>query len=319
MTAPRRFPRIIAAETLSRESVRGPFSEYPNHILQAEGKDYFWEGVGPLSIKMFLGGTAHYNAGGGSFAVTDESYLVLNHQQTYSIRIESPMPVESFCLFFRAGLAEEVQRTLTRDTDSLLDEPFGATAAPLHFFERTHPHDDLLSPVLSRLRWELESITDASACEPGWVEETMHTVMARLVMRHQAIRREIDSFGDAPSSLRVATREELYRRLHRARDFVVATHHQSPTLDDMARVACLSPNHFLRSFKMLFHETPHQFLTNQRLATACRLLRRTELSVTDICLRVGFVSLGSFSRLFTHHFGISPERFRHKEKPGDFG
>src|SRR4051812_17586136 len=82
-------------------------------ILHARAKEYHWEGSGLLSIKTFSGGCAHYRVGPGYHAVDDASYLVLNRGQTYTVDIESPQPVESFCLFFAAGLVEDVQRAIT--------------------------------------------------------------------------------------------------------------------------------------------------------------------------------------------------------------
>ncbi len=115
---------------------------------------------------------------------------------------------------------------------------------------------------------------------------------------------------EALPALRVATREELYRRLHNARDYIAATYHQPITLDEIARVACLSPTHFLRTFKQLFRQTPHQYLTAQRLRQAQKRLLTTDQSITEICYAVGFESVGSFSWLFRRHTGHSPAHYR---------
>jgi AraC-like DNA-binding protein len=130
--------------------------------------------------------------------------------------------------------------------------------------------------------------------------------MERLLQVHQNVYREMARLPAA----RPATREELYRRLHRVKDYVAASFDQPITLDDIALIAGLSPNHLLRTFKQVFHQTPHQFLTAQRLEHARRLLRSTDRSVTDICLSVGFESLGSFSWLFRRHVGVSPAAYR---------
>src|SRR5258705_3390378 len=81
-------------------------------ILHARAKEYHWEGSGLLSIKTFFGGRAHYRVGPAHHAVDDASYLVLNQGQNYAIDIESRQPVESFCLFFDAGLVYDVQRAI---------------------------------------------------------------------------------------------------------------------------------------------------------------------------------------------------------------
>jgi len=71
---------------------------------------------------------------------------------------------------------------------------------------------------------------------------------------------------------------------------------------------------FLRTFKQIFHLTPHQYLTQLRLEQARKLLTRSDLPVTDICFSVGFESPGSFSWLFRRRVGCSPEAFRRQKR-----
>jgi len=81
------------------------------------------------------------------------------------------------------------------------------------------------------------------------------------------------------------------------------------SIEEAARAANLSSYHFIRRFQAVFGETPHQFRTRERLTTARRLLARGH-SVTDVCLDVGFSSLGSFSALFARKVGISPAAYQ---------
>src|SRR5262249_291233 len=110
--------------------------------------------------------------------------------------------------------------------------------------------------------------------------------------------------------LRAATRAELYRRLHRGRDFIRSCYAQPLRVAQIARVAHLSPFHFQRMFRLAFGQTPMQFLQEQRLAAARRLLLTTDQAVTAVCLAIGFESPGSFSWLFRKRFGVSPRSFR---------
>ena len=73
----------------------------------------------------------------------------------------------------------------------------------------------------------------------------------------------------------------------------------------------MSPYHFIRRFAAAFGETPHQFRTRERMTAAQRLLARGH-SVTEVCLEVGFASLGSFSSLFTRQIGISPAAYQRR-------
>ena len=81
----------------------------------------------------------------------------------------------------------------------------------------------------------------------------------------------------------------------------------------LARSAHVSESHFSRSFKAAFGETPHRYLLTRRIERAKALLRDGELSVTEVCLAVGFTSLGSFSATFTRLVGESPTAYRARE------
>ena len=100
------------------------------------------------------------------------------------------------------------------------------------------------------------------------------------------------------------------RRMLRARDEMDRAYDEPLDVPALARVAMTSEAHFIRTFKATFGETPHRYLQRRRLERAMALLRETELPVTEICLDVGFASLGSFSRTFSRVVGMSPSAYR---------
>jgi AraC-like DNA-binding protein len=100
-----------------------------------------------------------------------------------------------------------------------------------------------------------------------------------------------------------------FLQLCRARDLLADVRCANASIAEAAREASLSSFHFIRRFEAVFGETPHQFRTRERLTAAQRLLARGH-SVTDVCLDVGFNSLGSFSALFARKLGISPRRYQ---------
>src|SRR6478609_11527921 len=103
---------------------------------------------------------------------------------------------------------------------------------------------------------------------------------------------------------------EANRRLLRARDAMDRSYARPLDVPGLARIALTSEAHFIRTFKQTFGETPHRYLQRRRLERAMALLRETERPVTDICLEVGFTSLGTFSRTFTRVVGMSPSVYR---------
>src|SRR5579871_4361934 len=106
--------------------------------------------------------------------------------------------------------------------------------------------------------------------------------------------------------------EDSNRRLLRARDAMDRTYAQPLDVASLAEIACLSEAHFIRSFRATFGETPHRYLQRRRVERAMFLLRATDRSVTDICLDVGFNSLGTFSRTFRDIVRESPTAFRQR-------
>jgi transcriptional regulator GlxA family with amidase domain len=82
------------------------------------------------------------------------------------------------------------------------------------------------------------------------------------------------------------------------------------TVADMAAVAGFSRYHFVREFRVAFGETPAAYLSRRRVERAMDLLTHANLTVTEVCMVVGFSSLGSFSRRFRELVGCSPSEYR---------
>src|SRR5690242_18897826 len=109
--------------------------------------------------------------------------------------------------------------------------------------------------------------------------------------------------------------EDSNRRLLRARDAMDRAFAEPLDVAAVARVANLSEAHFIRSFRATFGETPHRYLQRRRVERSMFLLRETEQSVTDICVAVGFTSLGTFSRTFREIVGETPSEYRVGHEP----
>ncbi|MFE9170470.1 helix-turn-helix transcriptional regulator [Streptomyces kebangsaanensis] len=105
------------------------------------------------------------------------------------------------------------------------------------------------------------------------------------------------------------TLEDLVR-LRRARDRMDREYAEPLDMAALARTALMSPGHFQRSFRAAFGETPYGYLMTRRIERAKALLRRGDMSVTEVCLAVGCTSLGSFSSRFTELVGETPSAYR---------
>src|SRR6266705_2930786 len=108
------------------------------------------------------------------------------------------------------------------------------------------------------------------------------------------------------------TPEDL-AHLRRARDLMDRDYAKPLDVPTLARRALMSPSHFSRQFRAAYGETPYSYLMTRRIERAMALLRRGDLSVTDVCMEVGCTSLGSFSARFTQLVGETPAAYRARD------
>lgn len=276
---------------------------WPNFLHHGLARSVcFPEHSGPLSIKCVFQGAEVYEFGRRHYEVTPGRYLILNNGQRYASNIDSVEETESFVVFFQPQFAETVLAGLVLPTDLLLDEPNSLRPGQVTFFEGMYPHEDA---VHARLRY-LRDAAAQNIATPGWFEEQFHWMLEQLLVTHRNVCAQIEALPYK----RAATRVEIYRRLHYAREYMDAHYARKLTLPEIARIACMTPHHFLRLFKQAFDETPHQYLTRKRLDAACLLLTKTDYPVSDICSDIGFESLSSFTNLFRYRFGTPPGRYR---------
>ena len=111
------------------------------------------------------------------------------------------------------------------------------------------------------------------------------------------------------------TPEELANLAHlrRARDLMDREYARPLDVPALAQAALMSPAHFSRQFRAAYGETPYNYLMTRRIERAKALLRRGDLSVTDVCMAVGCTSLGSFSSRFTEIVGETPTAYRARD------
>lgn len=106
---------------------------------------------------------------------------------------------------------------------------------------------------------------------------------------------------------------ENLAHLRRARDLIDREYARPLDVDEIARAALMSTSHFSRRFRAAYGETPYAYLMTRRIEKAKMLLRRGDMSVTEVCMEVGCTSLGSFSARFTELVGETPTTYRARD------
>ena len=262
-----------------------------NSILRARARQHAVKDfAGPLSIKSVQRGIVDWKTGQQTLRVYENSFLVLNSNEPYTLEIDSREPVETCCVFFQNGWIESLFGSLTH-----ADDVEGANTRSLTFISRLHTRDERVLP-------RMEMLSKQTEADPLWLDEQFLGMAQHLLLLFRDAQRQIRRCPAA----RAATRVELFRRVCRGREYLHAHVADKVTLVSCARAACLSPYHFQRTFQATFGRSPHAYLTELRLERAAHLLRTSNTSVTDISSAVGFESPTSFAALFRRRFGASP-------------
>jgi AraC-like DNA-binding protein len=102
-------------------------------------------------------------------------------------------------------------------------------------------------------------------------------------------------------------------RLRRVRDRIDREYAEPLNVEALARGVNMSAGHLSRQFRLAYGESPYAYLMTRRIERAAALLRRGDLSVTDVCFAVGCSSLGTFSTRFTELVGMPPSAYRRRE------
>lgn len=262
----------------------------------------FPEQEAAFSLKCSFAGPVTYVVDGRRVTVEEDRYMLVNRQRLYASYVQHEAPVRAFSLFFGQPMVDEVVHSLTTPAEELLE----ATTVPAlgeGFFENLQPHDEILH---ERLR-ELYRAHLHNQLEPGWLQEKLRQVLAALVHSDRKLRARIARLPLA----RPSTRLEIFRRVSVAQDFLESNYPDSSlSLEVLAEHACLAPHHFLRSFKQVVGQTPHQYLLQLRLEKGRRLLSQGSFTVAQVAWLVGFESWEQFSRQFRRHFGTTPGAVR---------
>jgi AraC family transcriptional regulator len=298
------FPNF-KKEQFDIESYNRQFRE-KNIIIHAKSKQVSYPlHWGPLSIKTAFNGTEYYKVNNCDLAVHDHNYLVVNNGNVYSSYIDSDHLVESFTINFATSLVLDSTTSCLFQPEHLLEGNVSPNAEK-EFYEKLNQHDVSVSPFVFKLL-ELSKNFDANLLK---IEEAYILLLEQLILKQKESDPEIQKI----QALKLSTKKELYKRLTRARDYIDSCYQKDITLANLASVCFMNQTYFLRQFRRYFGITPRQYVIKKRMekAKACFDLRK-DVSVTEVCLQVGYNDLSSFSKLFKTFYACSPKNYQKKQ------
>lgn len=260
-----------------------------------------------LSVRCMLNGNQKYIAGSKDYKVHPNNFLLANQGQRYKTWFENDQELEMLMVGFKPGFAEQVYTSLTKSDEWLIDNIDHSRNEQLIFYENTYPKDQQVESIFAELH-KLIQLKKNTANAQHKLD-----VLYSLLMEHLlSLNFKVNINTQFTSIKKNSTKQEIYKRLQRSRDYI-DSHYKNPiTIDEMAKAACFSPHHFKRLFKQVYRINPHEYLTHIRLNKANSLLQLNTDTVKAIGSQIGFENDASFIRMYRQKFGITPMQMRLK-------
>jgi len=252
-----------------------------------------------IGIKYVLSGEERYTCHKKTSTVRNGSYLLLNAGQTFDLEIKSAgQPVTGMCIYLNQQLLNEA--ALYHDAEIFSGDDQNKTLYYPELFEHVYDPSDPLAVYLKTIIHQIRSgtvITD---------ETLFFGVATQLFFSQGMARKEMTRL----KAMKLATKKELYKRLHQAREILTDPQSYTLPMKTVAASVSLSQYHFYRSFRQLFGISPHRFHSIQKLSLAREKLLHADATITGVALSVGYPDIQSFSKAFKKQFGMTPGNFR---------
>ena len=253
-----------------------------------------------LSIKLGHIGEEHYFIDDQKYTIRPGRFLVINRHRSFDCYLRSETPVEALCFYLSEPVIRETAAQLNRKPEAILDDPFLVVEETPDFLEKIyHVRENELGEFLAAIKPVLVS------GQPMDFESLYFTLAEKLLRSQQHIERQLQGI----TAKRRSTREELYRRLCIARQYILENFHKDIQLDALSREAALSKYHLLRTYKEAFGTTPYRQVLDLRLE-ASKALLAGGYTLEEIAYRLGFSDRRSFTKSFKKAFGVAPSVLR---------
>ena len=254
----------------------------------------------PLSVKCVRSGQEVYQLNRINHTVNQDNFLILNEGCMYSSFIQTQAETESFTLHFTQQNINIILSSVLRSDLENLDDPHEKLGGEVQFIERLYPYSNRMGSYISKLQ---ASLSETSTTV---LFELLYLLLGELLYVQKITDCEIEKI----TATKRSTREELYKRLYTARDYMYSCYNEEVSLQQLSQICLLNGYYLLKEFKKYFQLTPHQYLTKRRLEVAKQLLLESNEPIEQIVHEIGFKDTSSFYKLFKTHFNVSLSDYR---------
>jgi AraC family transcriptional regulator len=252
-----------------------------------------------FAFKTTFSGRRFYEFDHNRIATNDSNFLLLNNGRHFSGFVDSEDEVESLSIFFALHFVVDIMNNYTQSDDKLLENYSFFTVPEQGFFEKLYPLNNDIALIAAALK---DGISEKDNLKS---EQLLHELVMQLLKEQQLLKVYIRKLPFA----KLTTKIEIYRRLVRAKDYMDSCFSENISLEKLAGIACMSEHHFLRHFKIVYKQTPYQYLKMRRIEEAKVLLKKTDYSFAKITRLSGFECPSNFSRVFKMYTSYTPRDF----------
>jgi AraC family transcriptional regulator len=271
---------------------------WPNVILNVQANSIFRDNIrGPLTIFTNLSGESIVEVESKRTTIKEGFFFVSNHDQYYTLDIHRS--AETFNIHFGEYFADSVLKSIGKPANFLLENEFIPPAEPVAFHNRVNIRSRELTGLIYSIKSEMNS-------QSIFLEEQLMKLIEILLADEKKVRK----IEEKLPVIKLATKQEILKRLVYATDFIYSNYNLDINLDQLASASCLSKFHFLRLFKIAYNKTPGQFIQELRITKAVEQLENSDIEINALAKSLGYSNPSSFSRMFRNQVGVHPTFFR---------
>lgn len=277
----------------------------PNSIVYSEL--YKFEATlyaGHYGIKLPLRGAETYILNGQAYQVADEQFLLTNPGQSTDVIVDSKLPVAGICIGITRNFLLELYDDMQSDMDAVLQQKKASstTFEVINHCFSIHQRSQLAS-FLRRIKRQF-----ISQGFVGYLEEEQfyYDLGESIINDHDRIQSAINQL---PQS-RLAVREEVFKRVDIMHQYIHDNFQDNISLEELARAACLSKYHAIRSYQRIHGTSPYQQIKKLRIEKAKGMILQG-ISISETAHLCGFADYRGFSKQFKQVVGVTPSVYRH--------
>lgn len=281
------------------------FEQLETGIFYIKGKDIdSGEHLSRFALRFIVKGKMDFRIDGRDFRFHREGLINFNSRSSYRLIIPAQQhDTVQIGIAYKPSFLRSFAAVNALSWNSLLDDP-GREMEMKESASSFIP----FTPTWCILQAELFSLVEPA----GNIEPVSRDRLAVSILEYymqQNTGRDACA-GQLSGFKRMATRNELLRRLMIAKDFILTSDSAALNVAEVARVACLSEYHFIRSYKAAYRKSPYQDIMQRKMQEARTLLLHSQKPITDIASAAGYQSRSAFARHFKAYFKRTPSQVR---------